>query len=110
MGILPARDRLPSLLRTAALTRLKPAAVLALLVLTWTGCSGEPESVIRVSHVEKAPPARAKRHPHPLNVYAATMPGRGVRASVAHAKPRVYVPEAGGNAVDVIDPHTFKLI
>ena len=102
-------NRLPSPLRTAALTRLKPAALLALVVLTWTGCSGEPESVIRVAHVEKAPSLH-KRHPRPLNVYAATMPGHGVRASVAHVKPRVYVPEAGGNAVDVIDPHTFKLI
>jgi YVTN family beta-propeller protein len=89
------------------LTRLKPAAVLALVALTWTGCSSEPERVIRVSHTEKAP-AAAKRH-HPLNVYAATKPGR-VRASVAHVKPRVYVPESRGNAVDVIDPHTFKLI
>ena len=99
-----APPALPALNRS----RLKPALVLALVVLTWTGCSGEPTGMIEVRHTEKAPPATSSGQ-RPLNVYAATAPGH-VRASAARLVPRVYVPESGGSAVDVIDPRGFKVI
>src|SRR5437588_3595927 len=43
------------------------------------------------------------------DVYAAGRPGR-LSASVQSFPERVYVPNSGSNTVDVIDPHTFKII
>jgi YVTN family beta-propeller protein len=43
------------------------------------------------------------------DVYAADHPNR-LSATVAGFPERVYVPNSGSNTVDVIDPHTFKII
>jgi YVTN family beta-propeller protein len=45
----------------------------------------------------------------PGDVYAATRPGRLAKA-VRRFPARVYVPNSGGNTVDVIDPRTFRRI
>jgi len=45
----------------------------------------------------------------PLNVYAATGPD-GLSPAVKGFPDRVYVPNSGDNAVDVIDPHTFTIV
>jgi YVTN family beta-propeller protein len=45
----------------------------------------------------------------PHDVYAATRPGQ-LSPAVTGFPERVYVPNSGGNTVDVIDPHTFKII
>src|SRR5262245_24954612 len=43
------------------------------------------------------------------DVYAAARPGR-LSPVVRSFPERVYVPNSGRNTVDVIDPHTFKII
>jgi YVTN family beta-propeller protein len=45
----------------------------------------------------------------PHDVYAANRPGK-LSAAVAGFPERVYVPISGRNRVDVIDPHTFKVV
>jgi YVTN family beta-propeller protein len=45
----------------------------------------------------------------PKDVYAAARPGK-LSPVVAGFVERVYVPNSGHNTVDVIDPHTFKII
>jgi YVTN family beta-propeller protein len=45
----------------------------------------------------------------PKDVYAATRPGR-LSPVVTGFVERVYVPNSGSNTVDVIDPHTFKIV
>jgi YVTN family beta-propeller protein len=45
----------------------------------------------------------------PNDIYAANRPGK-MSPVVAHFPDRVYVPNSGRNTVDVIDPHTFKII
>jgi YVTN family beta-propeller protein len=45
----------------------------------------------------------------PRDVYAANRPGK-LSAVVTSFPERVYVPNSGRNTVDVIDPHTFKII
>ena len=45
----------------------------------------------------------------PKDVYAANRPGK-LSPVVAGFPERVYVPNSGRNTVDVIDPHTFKII
>jgi YVTN family beta-propeller protein len=45
----------------------------------------------------------------PHDVYAADRPGN-LSATVRGFPDRVYVPNSGSNSVDVIDPHTFKII
>src|SRR5262245_27675476 len=45
----------------------------------------------------------------PHDVYAAARPGR-LSPVVRSFPERVYVPNSGRNTVDVIDPHTFKII
>jgi YVTN family beta-propeller protein len=43
------------------------------------------------------------------NVYAADRPGQ-LTGAAKHALQRIYVPNSNSNTVDVIDPHTFKVI
>ncbi len=47
--------------------------------------------------------------PDPGNVYGATMAG-DLSPVVAHDRPLVYVPNAGSNTVDEIDPTTFRIV
>ena len=49
------------------------------------------------------------RQPAPLNVYAATATGR-ISPAVAGVPERVYVPNSGDGTVDVIDPHTYRVV
>jgi len=45
----------------------------------------------------------------PHDVYAASRPGK-MSPAVSGFAERVYVPNSGRNTVDVIDPHTFKIV
>src|SRR5712692_734527 len=45
----------------------------------------------------------------PQDVYAANRPGN-LSSAVRGFPERIYVPNSGRNTVDVIDPHTFKII
>jgi YVTN family beta-propeller protein len=69
----------------------------------------EPKRVVQSARVA---PARIAPPPHkvdPSNVYAAD--GAGMLAPVARqARQLVYVPNSGSNTVDVIDPHTFRVV
>jgi YVTN family beta-propeller protein len=47
--------------------------------------------------------------PEPHDVYAAGRPGN-MSPAVKGFPDRIYVPNSGSNTVDVIDPHTFKII
>jgi YVTN family beta-propeller protein len=84
---------------------LRRIAALAVLGLASAGCSGERPEVLGVRVAHRVP---AQAHAS-QNVYAATAPGR-VSAAARGLKPRVYVPESGGRAVDVIDPRTFAVV
>jgi DNA-binding beta-propeller fold protein YncE len=53
--------------------------------------------------------ASADSSQEPINVYAATGPD-GLSDVVKEFPDRVYVPNSGDNAVDVIDPHTFTIV
>jgi DNA-binding beta-propeller fold protein YncE len=54
-------------------------------------------------------PAPGASAAHVRNVYAADGP-TAVAATARRALDRVYVPETLGNAVDEIDPHTFRVV
>jgi YVTN family beta-propeller protein len=72
-------------------------------VLLSSGCSSpEQGALAREVGPHEADPA-------PINVYAATGPD-GLSDAVKGFPERVYVPNSGDNAVDVIDPHTFKIV
>jgi DNA-binding beta-propeller fold protein YncE len=87
---------------------------LALLAVTCAGCEGESEApgvasrpALKLVPVRKFLP---RFHAAPrANVYAATTSGK-VSAAARGARPLVYVPASASNSVDVIDPHTFKVI
>jgi YVTN family beta-propeller protein len=65
-----------------------------------------------VAQAAHASPARTVPQPYKVsatNVYAAD--GAGMLAPVARlARELVYVPNSGSNTVDVIDPHTFRVV
>ena len=61
-----------------------------------------------VALTPRAAVARASA-PAALNVYAADRP-TALAATARRALDRVYVPETLGNAVDEIDPQTFKVV
>jgi DNA-binding beta-propeller fold protein YncE len=66
----------------------------------------------RVLSLTGAPHATAASLPRPLpgrNVYAADGP-TAFAATARHALNRIYVPETLGNAVDEIDPSTFRVV
>ncbi len=76
-----------------------------ILVIGGRGPSGTTDSILRLRVAEGAAPKRQKV----ANVYAAD--GAGMLDGPAqHALDRVYVPNSQSNTVDVIDPHTFKIV
>jgi YVTN family beta-propeller protein len=63
----------------------------------------------RIAVQTARPVSRPAYEVDPSNVYAADGPGR--LAPVARqARQLVYVPNSGSNTVDVIDPHTFRVV
>jgi YVTN family beta-propeller protein len=76
----------------------RAAFLLALLVLP---------SVTATQSLDLLPGMPPLLDPH--DVYAADRPGN-LSPAVSSFPERVYVPNSGGNTVDVIDPRTFKII
>src|SRR5262245_30760662 len=66
-------------------------------------------SVRALRHSSDDAPATPPAGIEPLDIYAAGRPGNFSHA-VRDFPERIYVPNSGKNTVDVIDPHTFKLI
>ena len=64
-------------------------------------------SPLRAQNADPLPGMPPLLDPH--DVYAAGRPGH-LSAVVQGFPERVYVPNSGSNTVDVIDPHTFKII
>jgi DNA-binding beta-propeller fold protein YncE len=88
------------------------AASLSGHVLVVGGRDRAGRAVDRVLSLTGAARATAAALPRPLpgrNVYAADGP-TAIAAVARHALDRIYVPETLGNAVDEIDPSTFKVI
>ncbi len=85
-----------------------PAAVLGdrILVLGGRTVAGTTDAI--VSLVRRAP-AAARRRTTTANVYAADAPG-AFHGAARIARQLVYVPNSLSNTVDVIDPHTFKVV
>lgn len=76
------------------------------LVLALTACNAAP--VARTTPTP-SPSATPSRSPAEVNIYAAALTTK-LSAAVADITPRVYVPNAVSNTVDVIDPTTYKII
>jgi len=76
------------------------------------GRGDRPVSTVVTTTTRRTAPTRTGHIPAPLrksDVYAADRPNHLSRR-IRHDPPRVYVPDSGGNAVDVIDQRTFKVI
>jgi YVTN family beta-propeller protein len=76
--------------------------LVAAFLLTILGCS---RAVAQTADLLPGMPPLVDAH----DVYAADRPGR-LSSAVRGFPERVYVPNSGSNTVDVIDPHTFKII
>ncbi|HEU5212877.1 MAG TPA: YncE family protein [Gaiellaceae bacterium] len=90
-------------------TALSDAAAVALghgvLVVGGRGIGGATDTLLRMRVARGAAPVRLRK----TDVYAAD--GAGMLDGPAqHALQRVYVPNSRSNTVDVIDPHTFRVV
>jgi YVTN family beta-propeller protein len=77
--------------------------LVAFVLLAILGCSWRAAAQITDLLPGMPPPVDAH------DVYAADRPNR-LSAAVRGFPERVYVPNSGSNTVDVIDPHTFKIV
>jgi YVTN family beta-propeller protein len=68
---------------------------------------GRPKPI--VSHRKPTIIHRRLAHTAPLDLYAYDQAGM-ISAVARRAPARVYVPNSAGDSVDVIDPHTFKVV
>jgi YVTN family beta-propeller protein len=98
----------------AALLLLGLATILAGLALrSQDGRRKEPDATGSASGVVHHRQARALRRrltaAGPLDLYAYDHAG-ALSAVARRALARVYVPNSAGNSVDVIDPHTFRIV
>jgi YVTN family beta-propeller protein len=89
------------------------AAGCAALALAVAGCgsshSVEHAPAVARPHAPRHELRRARPHFHSRDVYAADRPGR-LSPAVRGFPSRVYVPNSRSNSVDVIDPHTYKVV
>jgi YVTN family beta-propeller protein len=90
-------------------TALSDAAAVTLghriLVIGGRGPSGTTDGILRLHVAEGAAPKQQAVS----NVYAADGAGM-IDGPAQQALPRVYVPNSQSNTVDVIDPHTYKVV
>jgi DNA-binding beta-propeller fold protein YncE len=84
-----------------------PAAALGdrILVLGGRTAGGTTDAIVSV--IRRSP--ASARHTAATNVYAADTPS-AFHGAARHARQLVYVPNSLSNTVDVIDPHTFKIV
>lgn len=66
-------------------------------------------SIEAIRHPPGDPPPVKPAAVEPLDVYAAARSGN-LSQAVRGFPERIYVPNSGRNTVDVIDPHTFKIV
>jgi YVTN family beta-propeller protein len=83
-------------------------------LVVWNRHTGENPPVIAspkpiVSRPKPRVVHRRPAHPAPLDLYAYAQAGR-ISAVARRALARVYVPNSGGDSVDVIDPRTYKVV
>jgi YVTN family beta-propeller protein len=87
------------------------AAVAALVLSALAGCSGgsSQPTAGETNTSPKRADTRARKRVAPRDVYAADRPN-ALSAVVRHFPARVYVPNSESDTVDVIDPHSYRVV
>jgi YVTN family beta-propeller protein len=76
-----------------------------ILVFGGHTASGTTDAIVSLAPRAASTPSSAAT----TNVYAADTP-TGLHGAARHARELIYVPNSNSNTVDVIDPHTYKVI
>ena len=88
-----------------------PAATLGDRIVVFGGStpSGTTDAIVSLVRRSPASASASARRVATTNVYSADTPS-AFHGAARHARQLVYVPNSQSNTVDVIDPHTFKIV